>query len=435
MSSINQYKQQRDEFQFFWGTLGDQLERVTGFVQRTSDLTGSKLVQILTLGSLEHGRTSLRGFCRVADELGIPLSEAGLHQRLNATAVELLRQISQTYLAQKSPGQMKAILAPFPRVHIVDSTEIRLPDHLRSVFRGTRSASSLKVQLAYEYKQGHIEAFAVEAGCQPDQTSGLGEAVAESGDLMLFDLGYFDQKRFARLDAAGVFFVSRLHSQAGLYATHDSRQALSLLEVVRGHGPRGELAYYLGSQERRAVRVLYYRLPADLVAERRRKAHETARNRGTMCSQHSLESLEWLFFITNAPAECLSLDHVAEVYRLRWQIEVVFKVWKSEMHIAYFGAWRIERILVQFYARLLALLLFHRLLETYAQSDKNELSMIQAYQLLRTNAARLIRIVKQSFRGFLSFLNDFMADLRRFAVKTKRRKHPSSFARLLALVA
>ena len=124
---------------------------------------------------------------------------------------------------------------------------------------------------------------------------------------------------------------------------------------------------------------------------------------------------------------------MAEVYRLRWQIELVFKVWKSEMHLAYFGSWRVERILAQFYARLLALLLFHRLLEDYPQGDKGELSMIQAYQLLRTNAAHLIRIVKQSFRGFLSFLKEFMADLRRFVFKAKRRKNPSSFARLMAL--
>ena len=102
--------------------------------------------------------------------------------------MELLRQVSQTYLSQKSQGQVKAILAPFPHVHIVDSTDIRLADQLRSVFRGTRSASSLKVQLAYEYKQGHIEAIEIVQGCDPDQTSEVGEEVAESGDLMLFDL-------------------------------------------------------------------------------------------------------------------------------------------------------------------------------------------------------------------------------------------------------
>ena len=433
MSSADKYKRKSQELQLFLGELGDQLERVTGFVQRKSELNGSKLVQILALGSLEHGKTSLRGFCHVAQALGITLSASGLHQRLDGSAVELLRQVSQAWMSFESPGAMKAILAPFPRVHIVDSTELHLPDQMAAVFRGSRTAASLKVQLAYEYKQGRIEAIDVEAGCQPDQTSGLIEAVAGRGDLVLFDLGYFDQKRFARLDEAGVFFVSRLHVQAGVYATPDSPRALTLLELVRGKGPCGELAYYLGSQARLAVRVLYYRLPDAVIDERRRKAHHAARKNGKTCSQHTLDSLEWLFFITNAPDIFLSVDQVAEVYRVRWQIELVFKVWKSEMQFSSLGAWRVERILVQCYARLLALLVFHRLLEDYPQDHKGELSLIQAYQLLRRNTARLIGIVRRSFWGLVRFLKDLTDKLRRFALKTKRRKNPSTLARLVAV--
>lgn len=433
MSSSEKYKRQSEELQLFLGELGDQLGQSSGFVQRQSQLTGSKLIQILTLGSLEQGKTSLRGFCRVAAALGIKISESGLHQRLTAGAVDLLRQVSQAYLEQKSQGAVKDIFAPFAQVHIVDSTEISLPDHLKTVFRGRRRASSLKVQLAYEYKRGHIEAIEIEQGCEPDQNNDLGVDVAESGDLVLFDLGYFDQERFARLEDKGVFFVSRLHSQVGLYATPDSRQAIKLLEVVRGKGPCGELSYYLGSRQRLSVRVLYYHLPADVRAERRRKAHEAARKNGTTCSQHSLDSLEWLFFITNAPVVFLTVEQVAEVYRVRWQIELVFKVWKSEMQLSSLGPWRIERVLAQFYARLLALLVFHRLIEEYPQAHTAELSLMQAYQLLRTNAARLIRIIKRSFWGILSFLRDFSVDLGRFALKTKRRKHPSTFARLEAV--
>ena len=433
MSSSEKYKRQSQELQLFLGELGDHLGQSSGFVQRQSRLSGSKLIQILTLGSLENGTTSLRGFCRVAAALGIKISESGLHQRLETGAVELLRQVSQAYLAQKSQGTMKAVFAPFPHVHVVDSTEIRLPDHLNGLFRGRRCAASLKVQLAYEYKQGHIAAIEIEQGCEPDQNSDLGMDVAKSGDLVLFDLGYFDQKRFARLEDKGVFFVSRLHSQVGLYASPDSRQAIKLLEVVRGKGQCGELSYYLGRQQRLAVRVLYYHLPSDVIAERRRKAHEAARKNGTTCSQHSLDSLEWLFFITNAPDLFLTVEQVAEVYRVRWQIELVFKVWKSEMRISSLGTWRVERILAQFYARLLALLIFHRLIEDYPQHPTAELSLIQAYQLLRTCAARLIGIVKRSFCGILSFLRDFTAALRRFALKTKRRKNPSTFARLDAV--
>lgn len=124
MSSSEKYKRQSEELQLFLGELGDHLGQSSGFVQRQSQLTGSKLIQMLTLGALENGQTSLRGFCRVGAALGIQISESGLHQRLEAGAVELLRQVSQAYLEQKSQGAVKAIFAPFPHVHLVDSTEI-----------------------------------------------------------------------------------------------------------------------------------------------------------------------------------------------------------------------------------------------------------------------------------------------------------------------
>lgn len=433
MSILDQYKREIEELQMFLSEIGNQLEQVSGFVQRKSELTGSGLVKIFVLGSLAHGKTSLRGFCRVAEALGIVISESGLHQRLNEKAVELLRQVTHLWLSHQSSGEIKAVLGSFAQVHIMDSSVIRLPDGLAAAFRGTRHAASMKVQLGYEYKQGKIEAIEIEAGCQTDQKSGVIEAVSHAGDLVLFDLGYFDQKRFARLAQNGVFFVSRLHSQAGLYVSKDSSQAVDLLKIVGKKGSHGELAYYLGSQERVPVRLIYNRLPANVIEERRRKAHKAARERGQICSKQTLASLEWLFFVTNAPDALLNRQQIGEVYRLRWQIELIFKVWKSEMDLDAIGQWRVERVLAQVYGRILALLLFHGLLEKYPPLEGQEWSMTQAYQILRDSAARLIGIVKRDFWGIKSFLSDFAADLRRFAVKTKRRKNLSTLDRLLAV--
>lgn len=433
MSILDQYKREIEELQMFLSEIGNQLEQVSGFVQRKSELTGSGLVKILVLGSLAHGKMSLRGFCRVAEDLGIVISESGLHQRLNERAVELLRQVTHLWLSQQSTGEMKAVLGAFAQVHIMDSSLIRLPDGLAAAFRGTRYAASMKVQLGYEYKQGKIEALEIEAGCQTDQKSGVIEAVSHAGDLVLFDLGYFDQKRFARLAQNGVFFVSRLHAQAGLYLSQDSPQAVDLLKVIAKKSHQGELTYYLGSQERVPVRLIYDRLPANVIAERRRKAHEAARQRGQSCSKQTLARLEWLFFVTNVPDTLLNRQQVGEVYRLRWQIELIFKVWKSEMDLDAIGHWRVERVLAQVYGRILALLLFHGLLEKYSPLEGQEWSMTQAYQILRASAARLIGIVRRNFWGIKTFLSDFGADLRRFAVKTKRRKNLSTLDRLRAV--
>ena len=105
MSILDQYKREIEELQMFLSEIGNQLEHVSGFVQRKSELTGSGLVKILVLGSLAHGKMSLRGFCRVAQALGIVISESGLHQRLNGSAVELLRQVMHFGYPTKAVGK------------------------------------------------------------------------------------------------------------------------------------------------------------------------------------------------------------------------------------------------------------------------------------------------------------------------------------------
>jgi Transposase DDE domain len=186
-----------------------------------------------------------------------------------------------------------------------------------------------------------------------------------------------------------------------------------------------ELQMFLSEIGNQAVRLIYERLPPSVVADRRRKAHEAARQRGHTCSKQTLASREGLLFVTNAPDALLNEQQIKEVYCVRWQFEWIFKVWKSEMNLDAIGNWRVER--------LLALLLFHGLLEKYPPPAGQEWSMTQAYQIVRASASRLLGIVRRDFWGIKAFLSDFGTDLRRFAVKTKRRKKLSTLDRLLAV--
>lgn len=430
MSSSNQYKQEIEQMQMFLDEIGDILARHTGFVQRASKLTGNKLIQILALGSLENGTSSLKDFCQVAQDLNLEISEAGLHQRLTAEAVSLLKQVCQLWLSHQAEYPVKSVLQAFPAVHIVDATEIRLHPGLAKAFKGTRSAASLKVQLAYEYHTGHIEALEVGAGCQPDQRCSLPQQVAHPGDLLLFDLGYFDQTRFAALDERQVFFISRLQSQVGLYEHVDSAERLDLLDNLAPTCQLKEFRLFMGYKSRVAVRVICYRLAPDVIAERRRKAKQKARKEGKTCSQRSLAWLEWAMFITNVPAARLTEEHVALIYRVRWQIELIFKVWKGEMDFDYMGKWRVERILAQFYGRVIALLLFHSLLRRYQSASDWELSLKCAYRVLKRCVCELIRIVRRHFYGLGAFLKRLEQNFRRFAPHNKRRKNPSTLSHL-----
>lgn len=61
-------------------------------------------------------------------------------------------------------------------------------------------------------------------------------------------------------------------------------------------------------------------------------------------------------YITNFP-ENVPAKEVSELYRYRWQVELVFKSWKSDMKVNFYGDMKKERWECHFYAELILLLL------------------------------------------------------------------------------
>ena len=85
--------------------------------------------------------------------------------------------------------------------------------------------------------------------------------------------------------------------------------------------------------------------------QRQRKQRKTGKAR--------LQLLDWTILITNVPQELLSVDEVLVLARCRWQIELLWKLWKQ---IGKLDTWRSAkpyRILTEIYAKLLGLLITH----------------------------------------------------------------------------
>ena len=428
-----QYKRESEELKIFLSEVGNVLAKHKGFVQRKSKFDGNKLVQVMTLGCLENGKASLNDFCRVAENLGIRMSCSGLHPRLTSEAVELLSQVLQLWMSHKQSPVLREVLRDFSAVHIVDSSRIILPKCLAEAFPGGRNPATIKVHLAYEYRRGHIEALNITDGRISDYSCEFPDELSGARALVLIDLGYTNQHLFERLQNKGAYFLTRLHSQIGLYENENDNQIFDILSHVNALPETikaGECRLYLGQKTKVPVRVVYYRAAPEVAQERRRKAKQASKKRGTTCSQRVLDRLDWVFFITNAPCGWLSTDQIQIVYRVRWQIEILFKVWKQEMDWANIGPWRVPRILTQFYGRCLAIVLCHSLLQKYQDIPQWEISWQKAYRQLKLKATQLMTIVRRNFWGIWTFLQYLDRDLQRFACKDKRRRSPSTYTLL-----
>lgn len=274
MSIQTQYKQEREQIQMLLGEMGEMLGQHSGFVQRRSKIGGNELIQILTLGCLEDGSATLSTFCQVASDLGIEISEAGLHYRLSQEGVELLRQVCQLYIHQLNEKiERSGVLMGFGAVRIFDSSHILLPKEHAEIFPTSRNSATMKVQLCYEYHSGRVEAVEVETGLDPDQKCNLSQELSKKGDLAIFDLGYFKQERFAELHAEEVCFLSRFYNQTGVYDGDNEDVKIDLLTWL-GELPKtktsGERKLLMGARQKVPVRMVYYRVPPHIAQERRR---------------------------------------------------------------------------------------------------------------------------------------------------------------------
>ena len=91
----------------------------------------------------------------------------------------------------------------------------------------------------------------------------------------------------------------------------------------------------LGKQAKLPCRIVVWRVPQEVANRRRQKLLATAREKGyAPPSRERLAWCDWTIFVTNVPRELLSPEEIGVLYRARWQIEIMFKRWKSLGRVA-----------------------------------------------------------------------------------------------------
>jgi hypothetical protein len=414
-----------------------EAEQTSHFVQRNSKLDGTRFVQTLVLGCLKKPEMSLSQLAEVSTELGTPISGPGLDQRIDKEAVIMLQEVLREGLQRLSGAERLeiGILAHFSAVYLLDSTQMQVPAALSDSFPGSGGSASpagVKIQVLYDYLTSRFVAIELGPGNQPDQRCRLQVTHSQAGALHLFDLGYFSQQVLAELAGSDAYFISRFDHQTALFSDEAEPVRLELLKLLRQlPGDRKEVWLLLGRTAKLRVRALFQRLPQSVAEERRRKAIARAKDRGHIPSDTYLELLGWHFFISNIPEDWLTFDQILLLYRVRWQVELLFKLWKSQAGLDHLGPWRKERLLTHLYARLIGLVLFYALAAPFRWSNGKELSFPKAFSAFQDKVQEILRSIRHNWCGFSAVLLELYAHWQHYDLKTHRRKNPSTLELLL----
>ncbi|MGS5012958.1 IS4 family transposase [Bacillus cereus] len=415
----------------------NELAREIGFVQRKSKYRAQDLVALCVWLSENIAHTSLTQLCsRLEANTGISMSSEGLNQRFNSQAVQFLQQLLAHLLHQQfcSSSKIPTLYTNyFRRIRVLDSTHFQIPDKFTSTYQGSGGSgqnAGVKIQLEYDLLSGQFLHVHVGSGKHNDKTYGSTcLASLQPKDVCIRDLGYFDLKDLHTISECGAYFISRLklntriyqknkepeYFQNGTIKKHSEYIQLDMEQFIDQlqSGETYEIPkIYIGMYQKLPARLILYKLTETQMKRRQKDLALKEHKKQIIYKERSKRLSAINIYITNIPLEYLPKEQVYDFYSLRWQIELIFKTWKSFFRIHQCNSVKLERLECHLYGQLISILLCSSTMFQMRQllliKKKRELSEYKAiyiikdyflllYQALQKDTQELTKILFRLF--------------------------------------
>ena len=417
--------------------LGPQIEelgRTTGVIQRHRKFSAVSLLRMLVLTLLRKPAAKPTDFQATAAQLGLEVTAAAVEHRFNGRLVVFLRAVLERVVerALAAAPQPIELLKKFTSVRLGDSSTLALPAELADQFPGCGGTlhtgpAALKIHLLWDFLTGSILRLGITPGRDSDATNPIAQELPPAGSLSLFDLGYFALDRLGNITRAGAFWISRL--QFGTSVFDAQGRPLAVLQYLRGQSGPGPIdgPVLLGVADRLPCRLVALRVPQEVADRRRQNAYKKAQKHGRVPSREYLDWQDWTIFVTNCTAELLSWQAVVVLYRARWQIELMFKLWKSHNRLAASRANApAEEQMAIILAKLITVLVQHGILLSATWSVSRR-SLMKAAAIIADWVTSLTEVL-DDFDRLVAVLNRIGEVLLKSGARVQNRNvHPSLF--------
>lgn len=293
---------------------------------------------------------------------GTKIEESSFYNRFTPGLAKLLREIVAEVLgrvAETGTRSLAGALAGFRDLLLIDSTVIRLHDLLKGTYAGCRtnhSKAAAKLHMVMSVKDASPSKVCLSPERTNDRSPWRKVGGWVKGCLLLFDLGYFGYRLFARIDENGGFFVSRLKENANPLVVSENRKWRGRRRPVVGKRLRDALV----GLQRETLDVM-----VEASFDRRVYRGRCARDRRVfrVVGIFDATTEQYHLYITNVPVDRLDACEIAETYRLRWQVELLFKELKGHYRLDQMPSAKRHIVEALLFAAILTLVASHALLD------------------------------------------------------------------------
>ncbi len=297
---------------------------------------------------------SLRETVVRARESGLAdLSDVALLKRLRkceqwlyALAVGLWQQRG---LAQLRPGQRI--------MRLIDATTVKEPGQTGSLWR---------IHYSLQVPSLRCDFFKVTANTGKGTGEGLWQIPVQRGEYLIADRGYSNNVGMAPVAKVGAYLAVRLNQ--GSVLLQDGRggrlELLPKLQRLTKPGQVGSWKVFLQDEsEPVAGRVCAIRKTRTAIEQAHRKIKAKAIDESRTVNPQTLEYAKFVTVFTTFPEAEFSAREVLEWYRLRWQIELVFKRFKQIAALGHLPKYDEQSARAWLYGKLLVALLTEKMVQ------------------------------------------------------------------------
>lgn len=393
--------------------------RETGFYRRKSKVKPSVFFDLMMYDISSGKSKSLNQLAieaRSEHEIGV--SKQGIDKKFNEHALLFLRNLVEKQLSVELDLQIDAgWLSSFNRVTIKDGTRFNLPEEYKNYFPGSGGSGSNAgacLQFEFDLKSGHVTDLDLTASIRPDVKDAV-EVLdnVSKGDLVIRDLGYYAFESFFNISKNGAFFISRLRPKTNVFEMKREHYNKLDFKAIYNKMKKGKLSriykdVFIGSEEKIPVRLVIELIPDDVYEERMRKVNKYNKKKGYQTSEDHKFLAHFNLFITNVEKDVLPDLVISSLYRMRWQIELIFKIWKSVFGIHHTCKMKYQRWVCLLYFKLLIMIVNWNIIMTqrnYLYRWKGKLlSLNKCFKTLFDNVYRLREALKLGQQGITRFI-------------------------------
>lgn len=351
----------------------------------------------------------------LSQQFSVEISKEAIHKKFSVKAVTFLKALIRSHVSDQLVLADNELTSHFKSINIKDSSKFSLPSVYNGEYPGFGNFSKkngvMNIQYEFDILSGNwkaIELTSIKVNDQ--QESKLSTASIAPNELYIRDLGYITPTYLKAIVTKNASFLNRLPTQISVYT--EGNQQINWKSITRKFEKVSteilDLNVTIYDKERIPCRLLIERVPDSVYIKRLKQAEASAKRHGVGLTQQRKNRCRYNTFITNVSREALPVKSIRRVYSLRWQIELVFKTWKSFLSIDKIKKVKKERLECQLLAKLLWVLLNWRLFQSCNRHLRIErsskgVSVLKFFKRCITFSSSLRKVVlgKLSFQLWL----------------------------------